>query len=266
MAVLIRLRYPARCVVCGSELEKGAQAHWDRDAKAATCVRCLEPDLVEATIERGEAGGSAAREWQRRHDRREQDVRARWGKLGGLVLAASADPHSTNAWGYGAKGERALGGMLDPLREEGLAVLHDRRIPGSRANIDHLVVAAAGVFVVDAKNYKGRVERRDRGGLFSVDDRLYVGGRDKTSLLGGMAKQAEAVRTALAPDLAVPQLTQVLCFVDADWSLFARPLRFGDVHVLWPRALGTLLRAEGPLTRDLVERVEQRLALMLPPA
>jgi Nuclease-related domain len=66
-----------------------------------------------------------------------------------------------------------------------MSVLHDRRIPGSRANIDHIVVAPCGVFVIDAKNYKGRVEKRDRGGFFSTDCRLYVGGRDKTPLVAG---------------------------------------------------------------------------------
>ena len=56
--------------------------------------------------------------------------------------------------------------LLDPLRDEGLAVLHDRRIPYSKANIDHLIVAPWGVFIVDAKNYKGKVETRNRGGFF----------------------------------------------------------------------------------------------------
>jgi len=69
-----------------------------------------------------------------------------------------------------------------------MSVLHDRRIPGARANVDHIVVAPWGVFVIDAKNYKGRVEKRDRGGFFSTDYRLYVGGRDKTALVAGMAK------------------------------------------------------------------------------
>ena len=69
-----------------------------------------------------------------------------------------------------------------------MAVLHDRRIPGSRANIDHLVISPAGVFVIDAKNYKGRVERRVRGAWLSGEDCLYVGGRDKTKLVGGMRK------------------------------------------------------------------------------
>lgn len=189
-ATLISLLYPAKCASCGADLPKGSRAHWSREDKRATCATCAgEPE----EIDHGVAGGSAAREWQRRHDRRERQVRNRWGKLAGVALARSEDPHSTNAWAYGANGEKALGRHLDPLRAEGLAVLHDRRIPGSRANIDHVVIARSGVWVIDAKNYKGRVERRDLGGLFSSDERLYVGGRDKTSLIRGMAKQVAAV-------------------------------------------------------------------------
>jgi hypothetical protein len=217
-------------------------------------------------IERGEAGGSAAREWRRRHDRREQAIRSRYGRLSGVVLALSDDPHSTAAWAYGANGERALGKLLDPLRDEGMAVLHDRRIPRSRANIDHLVVAPWGVFVVDAKNYKGRVETRDRGGLFSTDYRLYVGGRDKTALVAGTTKQAHAVGAVLDEDEASVQICKAICFVDADWSLFARPIKMDGVHVLWPRALGKLIRTEGPLSRDQIGRIERKLALALPAA
>lgn len=35
------------------------------------------------------------------------------------------------------------------------APVHDRRIPGSRANIDHIAVAATGVWVIDTKNATG---------------------------------------------------------------------------------------------------------------
>lgn len=268
---LLRLRYPATCSTCGDALAKGTEASWNRETKTATCVGCLgAPEVAIATaaeaIERGEAGGSAAREWRRRHDRREQAVRSRYGRLSGVVLALSDDPHSTAAWAYGANGERALGKLLDPLRDEGLAVLHDRRIPGSKANIDHLVVAPWGVFVVDAKNYKGRVEKRDRGGFFSTDYKLYVGGRDKTALLAGMTKQAQAVRAALGDEDASVKICKTICFVDADWSLFARPIEMVGVHVLWPRALGKLLRTEGSLSRDEIARIERKLALALPAA
>src|SRR5882672_2434517 len=171
---LMPLRYPATCSSCRGALAKGTEASWNPEAKTATCAICLgAPEVATAAradaIERGEAGSSAAHEWRRRHDRREQAIRSRYGRLSGLVLALSDDPHSTAAWAAGANGERALGKLLDPLRDEGMAVLHDRRIPCSRANIDHLVVAPWGVFVVDAKNYKGRVETRDKGGFFSTD-------------------------------------------------------------------------------------------------
>ena len=271
MAVaLLRLRYPSTCGNCGAELSQGTQAHWNREKKRATCVACIEVatfgDPAESEIDRGEAGGSASREWKRRHEKRETQIRSRYGKLGGVVLALTEDPHSTNAWAYGANGEQALGKLLDPLREQGMGVLHDRRIPGSRANIDHLVVAPSGVFVIDAKNYKGRVERRDRGGWFSADYRLYVGSRDKTALIGGMRKQAEAVRSALAvPPEEIP-IIQTICFVAADWSLFARPIQFDAVQVLWPPALFTQLRSEGRLDRAGIRQIERQLALALPAA
>ena len=268
---LLRLRYPATCSSCRGALAKGTEASWNRETKTATCAICLgAPEVATAAaadaIERGEAGGSAAREWRRRHDRREQAIRSRYGRLSGVVLALSDDPHSTAAWAYGANGERALGQLLDPLRDEGLAVLHDRRIPRSKANIDHLVVAPWGVFIVDAKNYKGRVETRNRGRFFSTDDRLYVGGRDKTALIAGMTKQAQAVRAALDDEHASLRICKTICFVAADWSLFARPIEMQGVHVLWPRALGKLIRTEGSLSRDEIARIERKLALALPAA
>ncbi|MGH2934437.1 MAG: nuclease-related domain-containing protein [Gaiellaceae bacterium] len=237
------LRYPGSCASCGAEL--------------------LEPGAVENAIDRGKAGASAAREWQRRHDNRERRVRKEFGRFGGLVLALTDDPHSTSAWAYGANGENALGAQLNELRQEGMAVIHDRRLRGSRANIDHLVVASSGVFVIDAKNYKGRVERSDRGGWFSTDYRLYVRGRDKTSLVGGMQKQIEAVKAVMGDDFGSVRVTPVICFVEADWSLFASPLQFGDVHVLWPRALAKLLRRDGPLSAEQITRMERMLALSL---
>ncbi len=71
----------------------------------------------------------------------------------------------------------------------GLRMLHDRRVPGTRGNIDHIVMAPADVFIVDAKNHKGRIEIRDRGSFFRTDYRLTVGGRDCSSLADGMSWQ-----------------------------------------------------------------------------
>jgi hypothetical protein len=61
------------------------------------------------------------------------------------------------AWRRGAVGERCTARLLDPLERYGWAVLHDLAVPGSRANIDHLVIGPGGVFVIDSKQYRGRL-------------------------------------------------------------------------------------------------------------
>ena len=148
-----------------------------------------------------------------------------------------------------------------PADRNGMAVSLTDNTPWYHPGMHHM-----GVFVIDAKNYKGRVERRDCGGFLSTDYRLYVGGRDKTQLLVGMQKQAEAVRAALGvPPEEIP-IVQTICFVAADWSLWARPIQFDAVQVLWPRALVKQMRLEGPISRSAIPEIERRLALALPPA
>jgi hypothetical protein len=43
-------------------------------------------------------------------------------------------------------------------------VLHDLDIPGSPANIDHLLIGPAGVLVIDSKQYRGQL-RLDQYGM-----------------------------------------------------------------------------------------------------
>jgi hypothetical protein len=70
------------------------------------------------------------------------------------------------AWRRGAAGERRTARLLDPLEREGWAVLHDLAVPGSRANIDHLVIGPGGVFVIDSKQYRGRLQLDSSGCLW----------------------------------------------------------------------------------------------------
>ena len=70
----------------------------------------------------------------------------------------------TLAWRRGAAGERRTARLLAPLERRGWAVLHDLAIPGSAANIDHLVIGPGGVLVIDSKQYRGPL-RVDRDGM-----------------------------------------------------------------------------------------------------
>jgi hypothetical protein len=81
----------------------------------------------------------------------------------GLRFRASPD---ASAWQQGAAGERRTARLLDPLERHGWAVLHDLAVPGSRANLDHLVIGPGGVFVIDSKQYRGRLQLDGSGRLW----------------------------------------------------------------------------------------------------
>jgi hypothetical protein len=72
----------------------------------------------------------------------------------------------TSAWGRGAAGERRTARLLRRLEQRGWVVLHDLAVPGSRANIDHLVIGPGGVVVVDSKQYRGRLQLDSHGLLW----------------------------------------------------------------------------------------------------
>jgi len=143
-----------------------------RQTKTVTCSACIEAEAAPATTpppdqrrEPQSGGASAQREHDRRRATREKRLRAAHPRLGGLVLALSDDPQSTKAWGRGAEGERKVARLLNTLVPEGIAVLHDRRIPRTKANIDHIAIAPSGIYIVDSKRYTGRVEPRSTGGI-----------------------------------------------------------------------------------------------------
>jgi hypothetical protein len=165
------------------------------------------------------------------------------------------------AWERGAAGERKLGALLETLASERIRVLHDRRIPGTVANIDHIVVSPSGTYIIDAKNYGGRVEQRDKGGFLRSDFRLYVAGRDRTRLVEAMDRQAEAVKAAAGNDVTV---IPVLCFV-ASRGLLQRPFSVNGVVVTWPRDLvRRIARLERPASD--VPEIASQLEAALPPA
>jgi hypothetical protein len=61
-------------------------------------------------------------------------------------------------------------------------------------------------------------------------------------------------------------ITPVLCFVAAEWKLFARPFQVGGVWVDWPNSLSKRLTAEGPLPPEHVRLLAKRIATALPSA
>ena len=241
----------------------GELATWDPERRQVRCLTCGASEPAQST-----AGASARREAERLREARIARKRARYGALGGMAATLSSGPQHERAWARGAEGEEKLGQVLEERTAgHGVVLLHDRRTPGSRANIDHIAVGRPGVFVIDAKRYSGRINVEHRGGLLRPrTSHLIVGGRDKTRLVDGALAQAEVVRALLtaAGHEGVP-VQPVLCFVDGDWPLMAR-LAVRGVPILWPRNAAKLCRAEGPLDASRVESVAAELRRQLPAA
>ena len=174
----------------------------------------------------------------------------------------SDDPQTTKAWAAGASGEERVAQVLDDRLGDRAVLLHDRKVPGTRGNIDHLAIAASGVWVIDAKRYTGKVEQRDVGGWFKTDLRLYVGGRNRTKTVAGLGWQIDAVTEALGGE-EVP-LQAALSFVGAEWPIFAKPLRLDGVWISWPTKLADLIAADGPLDPTDIGRIARLLSSALP--
>jgi hypothetical protein len=85
------------------------------------------------------------------------------GTTWGLRFRAS---QPTRAWRDGARGERATARRLQRLERHGYMVLHDLQVPGSQANLDHLAIGPAGVFVIDSKYYRGALQLGGDGMLW----------------------------------------------------------------------------------------------------
>ena len=264
----MRLRYSGVCRVCSVELPARAEAVYERSSKTVRCITHdtssdVSPGVVRA-VEAGKPGASARREFERRKARREERTRAKHPKLGGVILALSDDPQSTKAWDIGALGEERLGNRLNEFASDSLRVLHDRRIPGSRANIDHIAVAPSGVYVIDAKKYQGRPQLKIEGGFLRPPvEKLLVGTRDCTKLVDGVLKQVDIVRGIVGADSPIHG---VLCFVEADWPLIGGSFTTRGVEALWPRRLYPKLKADGPLRSETVAEIHECLASSLPPA
>jgi hypothetical protein len=218
----------------------------------------------------GVPGRSARREYERRRDRRQfQQPRSR---LLRAFLGPSAKEKRQLAhdrqWATGARGEELLAESL-AKRCPTVSMLHDRRLPTGRANIDHIAIAASGVYVIDTKRYHGKIEVVKR--LFAAP-KLTIGGRDRTKLIDALARQVAFVEAALgdvAPDIAV---RGCLCFVAprgllADAGLpVLKTLQINGYPLYYPRRLAKRLNRPGPLTPDRAQMIQAVLASRLPPA
>ena len=206
-----------------------AQARWRgmRAAEWATWTRSL-PWRLAAVLGIGAAGGVLG-----------SLLAPRLGLvLGGLAAVAAGwglrfrpSPEAV-AWRRGAVGERRTAHLLAPLERHGWAVLHDLAVPGSQANLDHLVIGPGGVFVIDSKQYRGRLQLDPSG-------RLWHGRYPLAPALGAVSFEADQAAQVLPdPGVAVVPIIAVHG-AQAPWGKVVND----GVPVVSARRLPSMLRA-----------------------
>lgn len=210
----------------------------------------------------GRAGASARAEFERRRARDEAERRATFGRWAPLARVLAGPKQTTESWGRGAQGEEMLGPWLEWVVGDRGVLLHDLALPRSRANLDHIAVVASGIWVIDSKHYRGRLERRDRGGCFSHHTAFTVAGRDQRRNVTAARRQQALVAEAVG---AGPVVRAALCYTGVHVSPFLRPFVLEGVLITWPRALRRTLGRPGRLHAGGRQQAAEDLARRFPP-
>lgn len=276
----LTLRHAGVCSECYKNLEIGTLALWNPSGHFIKCLQHKEStsqvvsessetqDLTSfaksnESINFGTAGGSAKAEANRRIKNREKRITTNFPRIGKFLLAVTDDPQSTKAWEVGAVGEIAVGKALDKYAAKySFTVIHDRRLPNSKANIDHLAITTSGIFVIDAKNYEGVIKIKDESGFFSEPNlKLFVGGRNCMNLVSGMKRQVEVINKILEVNPVNMPVIGVLAFYKADWDQFK--FARGQVKIqevlINSQGLEPIISMKGPFTTEDIKKVTQQL-------
>ncbi|MDA8357302.1 MAG: nuclease-related domain-containing protein [Actinomycetota bacterium] len=242
------LAFGGRCRQCGGEIPPKAEGWHNPSAppgRKVVCAACW-PRFVESE--------SGAPERLENH-------------VGGTstLRDAAKKRRGKRTWQLGAAGEYLLSLTLAEELTNDQIVLTDRSVPNSPANIDFLVVASSGVWLIDAKKWTGRISYRSRS-LFSPEMRLYVGGADRTDAIDAIYGQVIPV-AQIINDLSVP-IFPALVFVEGDWDakllLRRKPVRHDRVWISPPRMLTKLIKAPGPLSQEQIVAIAHNLREALP--
>lgn len=226
------------------------------------------PAVAQVPPDAGVPGASLMRTYQTRQASRDKRVREKHPRLGGLLLKLYPESDSAQAFRIGAEGEQQVAARFERSCPDAI-FLHNRRrgIGEKMGDIDHIVVAPTGVFVVDPKNYRNAKVSVVRTGLLGHgEERLMVRGRNQSKLIESLRRQKAAVESALdAPQFAGVTVTASFCFIDADLPMF-KELTVDSFAILSPRQTVKLINMPGPLTAEQRLAIWNHLAIRLPSA
>ncbi len=237
-------------MTCGARIGKGDEGWHDPTVSRVSCSACpplksLPANQPREVMRANPAGGTSA-------------------------LAIGQSKKSSN-WVKGAAGEYLMAKDLHSALGADGVVLNDRAVPNSHANIDHIVIASSGVWIIDTKVRKGQIRVKTAGSRLSGAQKLMVGDRDESACTEKIYSQVIPIANLLG-DPRIP-IHPALAFIDADWgsgialrAIRNRPYKMLGVTIAWPKAIIAKIAEDGPLSKDAIMLIAAKLDAALPAA
>jgi hypothetical protein len=244
------LRFGGKCDSCGGIIEKRETGWHDPVAKKVRCSLCA-PLADEVSRDNNFESSSYV------------------DPVGGSSAIREARSRRDPKWTKGGAGEYLMDLSLHKRVNEGAVILTDRCLPGTKSNIDHVVVAPSGVWIIDAKTWRGKIEYKSTS-VFGLEKRLFVGGKDRTSAVEAIFNLVIPVAQIIG-DKSVP-IKPALVFIDGEWSdastariVTSKPYQHLTVLISWPKAIWKKINEAGPLTAADIKRIGEHLDSVLRP-
>ncbi|MEV4166874.1 nuclease-related domain-containing protein [Nonomuraea dietziae] len=187
--------------------------------------------------------------------------------ISAAVVAAIADTvyrakshSSVPAWRRSSVAERKTEAQLKRLERSGYRTLHARAIPGSEAQIDHLVIGPTGVYAVDSEKWDKRLPVRVQMGKklfhgpFDMKPRL-------TEARWEAAQASELISKAYGREITVVA-SLAIYGPPVPWKIMT--IREVDVYE-GARARKWITKRERALTEAEIDRIYEIASQVLPP-
>ena len=233
----ITARRLSMCEVCSKEIEKGQPLVWSRAKSAVRCIGCQNISVEKKPVKKiskvvGEAGASAKRQYKTRSAKDSSKVEFLHPRLAKLLRVDNVDSQTTKNWAKGAVGEEKVGGFLRKfIKKNGGVLLNDRQVPGTKKNLDHILITENAVFVIDAKNWSGTISVKSVARNSEVKEILYLNSYNQTKTVEKMKDQVEVVKQALKVGGFKVEAIGYLIFYGVDWPKKGIPTQVDGVLI-----------------------------------
>lgn len=263
---LMTLRTEETCAACYAIARVSSMAWWDSARSQVICTRCRPLDFEPVSADTAALVSAAAAEVTITFD---EPGPAEFGHRHGSDIYGELGeaPGHVSAWEGQDPRTRRLAGYLDLIAAGNAVVLHDRKMPDAVGMIDHIVIAASGIWVIDSTNFAGRIGYRSTDWVRPGDSDMRVGTRREAKLVRAMGELCDAVRSITEPiGMEGVPIRPAVCFTHSHWPSRDHVETIHEVIVAPPTALGAAILQPGWVDPDTINELATQLTSGLPAA